>query len=119
MPEDPFDRRSWLLALDRASANLLFQVIGARYARGGIVLTSNKGFNDWGELMGDPILATAMLDRLLHHSHILNIRGNSYRLRDKIRTGATVNLRQPDFAGVGQFITDSPGSIERALAYFW
>ena len=76
------------LPLDRASANLLFQVISARYERGSIVLTSNKGFSDWGELMGDPILATAILDRLLHHSHVLNIRGNSYRLRDKMRTGA-------------------------------
>ncbi len=86
--EDPFERRSWLLPLDRASANLLFQVISARYELSRIVLTSNKGLSDWGELMGDPILATAILDRLLHHSHVLNIRGNSYRLRDKMRIGA-------------------------------
>jgi len=51
------------------------------------MLTTNKGFGGWGELMGDPVLATAVLDRLLHHVHIINIRGNSYRLKDKLKTG--------------------------------
>jgi hypothetical protein len=51
-------------------------------------LTSNKSFGKLGELMGDPILATAILDRLLHHSHIVNIRGNRYRLREKMKIGA-------------------------------
>jgi DNA replication protein DnaC len=50
-------------------------------------MTSNKSFGDWGELMGDPVLATAILDRLLHHSHIINIRGESYRLKEKARAG--------------------------------
>ncbi|WP_200800702.1 ATP-binding protein, partial [Carboxydothermus pertinax] len=44
-------------------------------------------FGEWGELMGDPVLATAVLDRLLHHAHIINIRGNSYRLKDRLKTG--------------------------------
>lgn len=50
-------------------------------------MTSNKGFGGWGELIGDPVLASAILDRLLHHSHIINIRGESYRLREKARAG--------------------------------
>ena len=49
--------------------------------------TSNKGFAEWGELLGDTVIATAILDRLLHHSHVLNIRGESYRLRDKRQAG--------------------------------
>uniref|UniRef100_UPI00373650F1 ATP-binding protein n=1 Tax=Cytobacillus oceanisediminis TaxID=665099 RepID=UPI00373650F1 len=51
--------------------------------RGSIILTSNKGFGEWGEMVGNPIIATAMLDRLLHHSWIFNLKGNSYRLKEK------------------------------------
>ena len=51
------------------------------------MLTSNKGFAEWGEVLGDAVIATAILDRLLHHSHVLNIRGESYRLREKKRAG--------------------------------
>jgi DNA replication protein DnaC len=76
------------LPMDRVAANLFFQVVSARYERGSIIMTSNKNFGEWGELIGDSILATAILDRLLHHSYIINIRGNSYRLREKMRTGA-------------------------------
>jgi DNA replication protein DnaC len=50
-------------------------------------MTSNKAFADWSEVLGDAVIATAILDRLLHHSHVLNIRGDSYRLRDKKRAG--------------------------------
>lgn len=75
------------LPLDALGSNLFFQLISARYEKGSIVLTSNKGFGEWGELMGDPVLATAVLDRLLHHAHIINIRGNSYRLKDRLKTG--------------------------------
>lgn len=75
------------LPLDSLAANLFFQVVSARYERGSILLTSNKSFGEWGELLGDPILATAVLDRLLHHSHVINIRGRSYRLREKTKTG--------------------------------
>jgi hypothetical protein len=55
--------------------------------RGSVILTSNKGFAEWGEVLGDPVVATAILDRLLHHSHVLNIRGESYRLREKKGAG--------------------------------
>ncbi|BCJ85659.1 IS21-like element helper ATPase IstB [Effusibacillus dendaii] len=75
------------LPLDPVAANLFFQVVSARYERGSILMTSNKSFGEWGELVGDSVLATAILDRLLHHSHVINIRGNSYRLREKMRTG--------------------------------
>ena len=75
------------LPLDDLGANLFFQLISARYERGSIILISNKGFGEWGELMGDTVLATAVLDRLLHHAHIINIRGNSYRLKDRLKTG--------------------------------
>ena len=61
--------------------------MSARYERGSIILTSNKGFGDWGELLGDTVIATAILDRLLHHSYVLDIRGESYRLKDKIQSG--------------------------------
>ena len=66
---------------DRDSATAFFSLVSARY--GSIILTSNKGFAEWGELLGDTVIATAILDRLLHHSHVLNIRGESYRLKDK------------------------------------
>ena len=58
-----------------------------RYERGSIILTSNKGFGEWGELLGDTVIASAALDRLLHHSHVLNIRGESFRLREKRPAG--------------------------------
>jgi len=61
--------------------------VAARYERGSILLTSNQSFGEWGEVLGDPVIATAILDRLLHHSHVLNIRGESYRLREKRKSG--------------------------------
>ena len=72
---------------DRLASTALFTLISARYERGSIILTSNKGFAEWAEVLGDPVIATAILDRLLHHSHVLNIRGDSYRLREKKRAG--------------------------------
>ena len=76
------------LPLDAEQAALLFEVVSRRYERGSIVLTSNKSFGDWAEVFGgDSVIATAILDRLLHHSHVVNIRGESYRLRDKRKAG--------------------------------
>jgi len=72
---------------DRTAATALFALISARYERGSVILTSNKGFAEWGDVLGDTVIATAILDRLLHHSHVLNIRGESYRLREKKRAG--------------------------------
>ena len=60
---------------DRESATAFFTLVSARYERGSIILTSNKGFGEWGELLGDSVIAAAILDRLLHHSHVLNIQG--------------------------------------------
>jgi DNA replication protein DnaC len=69
--------------LDRHEANLFFRLVSARYERGSIVLTSNKHVRDWPEIFaGDEILTTAILDRLLHHVHIVHIDGRSYRLRE-------------------------------------
>ena len=78
------------LQLDRHEAELLFRLICERYEHGSIILTSNKYFSDWGELMNDSVIATAMLDRLLHHSHVINIRGGTYRLKDRIKSGITI-----------------------------
>ena len=75
--------------LDRPSGNLFFQMICSRYEKGSIILTSNKSFGEWGELMGDTPLATAILDRLLHHAHVVNIKGQSYRLKNRAKVGLT------------------------------
>lgn len=72
---------------DRVAATALFALVSARYERGSIILTSNKGFAEWGDVLGDAVIATAILDRLLHHSHVVSIRGESYRLREKRRAG--------------------------------
>jgi DNA replication protein DnaC len=75
------------LPIDRFGANLFFQLISRRYERGPMILTSNQSFGAWGEVFGDRVIATAILDRLLHHAVTLNIRGNSYRLKDKLKAG--------------------------------
>ncbi len=76
------------LPLDREEANLLFQIIAKRYEKGSIILTSNKSYGAWGEVVaGDNVLAGAILDRLLHHSATINIKGESYRLKDKRKAG--------------------------------
>ena len=75
------------LPLDEMGATIFFQLVSARYERGSIILTSNKSYGDWGSIFGDPIIATAILDRLLHHSTTINIRGESYRLKDRRKAG--------------------------------
>ena len=89
---------------DRESATAFFTLVSARYERGSIILTSNKGFGEWGELLGDSVIASAVLDRLLHHSHVLNIRGESYRLREKCQAGLFPSQQHisaaPEEAGV-------------------
>lgn len=69
------------LPLDQASANWIFQVVSRRYERGSIVLTSNRGFADWNQVFADQVVASAVVDRLLHRATVLNIRGASYRMR--------------------------------------
>ena len=61
--------------------NLFFQLVNARYEKGAMILTSNRGFAEWGDVFGDPVVATALLDRLLHHAVVIQIEGSSYRLR--------------------------------------
>lgn len=72
------------LRLEREEANMFFQLISRRYERGTMIITSNKSFNEWGAVLGDDILATAILDRLLHHCEVLAINGPSYRLRNRM-----------------------------------
>ena len=61
--------------------NLFFQLVNARYEKSSMILTSNRGFAEWGEIFGSPVVATALLDRLLHHAIVIQIDGSSYRLR--------------------------------------
>lgn len=75
------------IPIERSGANLFFQLVSRRYEKGAMVLTSNQSFTKWGEVFGDPVIATAILDRLLHHSTVLNIKGESYRLREKKKAG--------------------------------
>lgn len=72
------------LPLDRDEANMVFQLISRRYERGSMIITSNKAFAEWGSVLGDDVLATAILDRLLHHCDVLAINGPSYRLKDRL-----------------------------------
>jgi len=80
------------LPLSRREANYLFQLVSARYEKSSLILTSNKSFTEWSEMMGDEVIAAAILDRLLHHSHVISIRGQSYRLRDKLTAAASTPL---------------------------
>ena len=69
------------LSVGAGAGNLFFQLVNARYEKGAMILTSNRGFAEWGEVFGDPVVATALLDRLLHHAVVVQIEGASYRLR--------------------------------------
>lgn len=75
------------IPIDRQGANLFFQLISRRYERGSILLTSNQSLGAWGEVFGDTVIASAILDRLLHHATTINIKGESYRLKEKRRAG--------------------------------
>ena len=75
------------LPLSREEASLFFRLVVRRYERASLIVTSNKSFLDWGEVFSDPVLATAILDRLLHYSTTLNIKGESYRLKEKRKAG--------------------------------
>lgn len=73
------------LPVDKQGANLFFQLIAKRYENHSTIITTNMNFNKWGEVFSDNILANAILDRLLHHSSVININGNSYRIKDKFK----------------------------------
>ena len=70
------------LPVSRTGAVLFFQLMNRRYEHASTVLTSNKGFEEWGTVLGDEVIAAALIDRVLHHCHLVNIRGNSYRMRE-------------------------------------
>ena len=74
------------LPIDSEGANMIFQLINKRYENHSTIITTNKPFGKWHEIFGDVTLANAILDRILHHSHIININGNSYRLKDKLKS---------------------------------
>jgi DNA replication protein DnaC len=82
------------LPVQPGGANLFFQLINARYERGAVILTSNRGFSEWGEVFGDTVVAAALLDRLLHHAIVIEIAGNSYRLREHAKL-VPDNMRLP------------------------
>ena len=71
------------LPLERQAANLLFALVARRYERGSIIVTSNRGFEAWGEILGDAMVAAALIDRLVHHAHMITLKGKSYRLRER------------------------------------
>jgi DNA replication protein DnaC len=75
------------LPFDPEGANLFFQLVSRRYERSSLILTSNKPFGEWGQIFGDEVVASAILDRLLHHCTVINIKGESYRIKDRKRVG--------------------------------
>lgn len=81
------------LPISRTGAMLFFQLMSRRYETASTILTSNKGFEEWGEVFGDDVMAGALIDRLVHHCHIVNIRGNSYRMRQHAELYAVLHRR--------------------------
>ncbi len=88
------------LPMERLSANLFFQLIAKRYEHGAVIITSNRSYGEWGEVFGDTIIASAILDRLLHHSITINIKGESYRLREKRKAGLLTPLDSKHLTGL-------------------
>lgn len=82
------------LPFERRSAHLFFQVMTRRYEHASTVLTSNKGFEEWGEIFGDEVMADALIDRRVHHCHLVTIRGNSYRMRQHAELRQTLHAPQ-------------------------
>lgn len=72
------------MPMDPQRANLFFQLVSRRYEKGSVIITTNKPFDQWGQVFGNDVMASAILDRLLHHSHVIAINGPSYRLKDKL-----------------------------------
>ena len=77
--------------ISKEDANIIFQLISKKYEKTSIIITSNKSFNEWGETFKDDVVAAAILDRLIHHSHIFKITGKSYRMKDKIVDKSCIN----------------------------
>ena len=81
------------LSLSREEANLFFQFVSSRYEKRSTIYTSNKSFSEWGEVLGDQVMASAVLDRILHHCVVINIRGDSYRLKDRRKNALPTERR--------------------------
>ena len=93
------------LPIDRQGANLFFQLVSRRYERGSIIITSNQSLGAWGEVFGDAVIASAILDRLLHHSITVNIKGESFRLKEKLKAG----LLKPKLDSTLPALSPGPG----------
>lgn len=107
------------LTFSREEASTLFRLLSRRYERGSVIITSNKGFSDWGEIFSDTVLATAILDRLLHHSTVINIKGESFRLKEKRRAGMLTGAKEEPRARKEQEkanISGDPAGLELAGA---
>lgn len=103
------------LPLDRQAANWFFELVSRRYEKGSIILTSNKSYGEWGSLFPDLAIASAILDRLLHHSTTVNIRGDSYRLKDKRRSGLVQKTEQAQLVSPVSDLSDYvAGSEEKS-----
>ncbi len=77
----------------REESNLFFQFFSSRYDEPSTIYTSNKSFSEWGEMLGDSVMASAVLDRILHHCTVINIKGESYRLRDRRKNSLLTERR--------------------------
>lgn len=97
------------LPLTHHEASLFFRLVVRRYERGSLIVTSNKSFLDWGEVFNDQVLATAILDRLLHHATTLNVKGESYRLKEKRRAGLLGRPKPADEA------EEPPDALEEVM----
>ena len=91
-------RRGRLPPLERQAANLLFALVSRRYERGSIIVTSNRRFEQWGEILGDAMVAAALIDRLVHHATMITLKGKSYRLRER-GTGIAPAAQAPPLRG--------------------
>ena len=81
------------LPIDELGSNILFQLINKRYEKNSTIITTNKPFAKWGEIFGEPVIASAILDRLLHHSIVFNINGKSYRTKDIVELNSYLNKK--------------------------
>ena len=89
--------------MEEEVAHYFFQIVSNRYEKGSIILTSNKSYGNWGDVFGNNVVATAILDRLLHHSTTINIKGDSYRIKEKKKAG---------FYDVSKYESDQTEEIE-------
>lgn len=84
------------LPVDKVYASVFFQLVAARYEKKSTIITTNQPLSKWGEVLGDPVLANAIIDRLIHHSHIVKITGRSYRIKDKISdVESSIKISEP------------------------